>query len=381
MRTSWPLVLFVSVPASVAQQCLLTYHAPPASAFSGGSMIYHAGLQQAVVVDTNGSSQTRIWAWDGSAWSIIATGGPGRREYAAVAYDSARDRLVLFGGEINMSTYLSDTWEWDRSSWTQRATVGPSPRSTHGRPSEGSRRRTGLVAGYHKPPATTFGDTWEWDGQMWAQVAAAGPGPTQARGSLAYDSVRGRTLLYKSYPSQFWEWDGVQWTQNAGVIPAGSSWMVYDRSRSRAVIGGQGIWDFEPVSGQSTLRQPGSAFGGLAAFDAARSLAVIDADQQTLEYNGAASAVSASQSRASASSLKTCTSASTKSCDTQALQVSHWSSVRMAMRRKSCACWRENLISSQATSSVKPTISRRSMSRSTCPSNWTLKFTSSSNSL
>src|SRR5690606_28677731 len=66
---------------------------------------------------------------------------------------------------------------------------------------------------------------------------------------------------------------------------------------------------------------------------------------------GSAAVSAASQARASSSSSKTLTSAVTKSCDTQALQVSHWSWVSTAMRRKSPACWRENLISSHATSS------------------------------
>src|SRR5690606_11453730 len=83
----------------------------------------------------------------------------------------------------------------------------------------------------------------------------------------------------------------------------------------------------------------------------------------------AAASASLNQTRASSSSGKTSTSASTKSCVSHALQASHWSSVRTAIRPKSLACRRENLSSSQATSRVKPTISRRSKSRLTGPSN------------
>src|SRR5690554_5712812 len=52
------------------------------------------------------------------------------------------------------------------------------------------------------------------------------------------------------------------------------------------------------------------------------------------------------QANASASSLKTSTWPSTKSCVTHALQVTHSLSVSTAMRRKSLLCWRENLMSS-----------------------------------
>jgi hypothetical protein len=67
--------------------------------------------------------------------------------------------------------------------------------------------------------------------------------------------------------------------------------MVYDRSRNVLVFDGDsGIWDFDPVAGQSTLRQPGAP-GGLAAFDTARGVTTI-ASVLTTDYNGAATGVS-----------------------------------------------------------------------------------------
>jgi hypothetical protein len=256
-------------------------------------MVYHAGLQQVLLVDTR--TQTRIWAWDGSAWSVISAGGPSARQYAAVAYDLARDRLVLFGGNVADTTYLADTWEWDGAVWAQRAVPGPSPRSNHGMAYDESRHRTVLFGGYFQPPGHTLSDTWEWDGQAWTQVATTGPGPSSVETPLAYDSLRARTVFYRltALPSQLWDWDGVQWVQESGSTPPVlASWMVYDPARARLVLSGSGIWEFDPATGQSTQRQPGSGFDGLAAFDAGRSRAVI-ASTQTLEYNGAASDISA----------------------------------------------------------------------------------------
>ena len=36
-----------------------------------------------------------------------------------MAYDAARQRVVLFGG-IGSTGYLGDTWEWDGTTWAQK---------------------------------------------------------------------------------------------------------------------------------------------------------------------------------------------------------------------------------------------------------------------
>ena len=55
-------------------------------------------------------------------------GGPQRH---ALAYDSGRSRVVLFGGEDAAFAPLGDTWEWDGDEWTQVADTGPAPRAGH----------------------------------------------------------------------------------------------------------------------------------------------------------------------------------------------------------------------------------------------------------
>ncbi|MEO8452633.1 MAG: hypothetical protein ABI647_22765 [Gemmatimonadota bacterium] len=62
----------------------------------------------------------RAWLWNGRAWSALPIGAGLRRKGTAVAYDEARDRLVLFGGDDGDRT-LGDTWEWDGTAWTKPA--------------------------------------------------------------------------------------------------------------------------------------------------------------------------------------------------------------------------------------------------------------------
>ncbi len=70
-----------------------------------GPAIYHEALGRIVMV---GSDAT--WAWDGTGWVEMVSSGPPHREGHAIAYDTARDRLVLFGGHHDW-TGFGDTWE------------------------------------------------------------------------------------------------------------------------------------------------------------------------------------------------------------------------------------------------------------------------------
>src|SRR5438874_3914689 len=69
------------------------------------------------------------WEWDGTDWiqKTPATSPP-PRECHAMAYDSTRERVVLFGG-TDGSGFLGDTWEWDGTDWIQK-TPATSARSS-----------------------------------------------------------------------------------------------------------------------------------------------------------------------------------------------------------------------------------------------------------
>ena len=57
------------------------------------------------------------WTWNGTDWTQRAPAqSPPPRYDHAMAYDSARQRLVLFGGIT--PDFLADTWTWDGSTWS-----------------------------------------------------------------------------------------------------------------------------------------------------------------------------------------------------------------------------------------------------------------------
>src|SRR4029079_6784762 len=75
---------------------------------------------------------TETWFWDGRRWKLVANSGPSPRDHHAMAYDSDRHRVVMFGGSdadpSGRSAFFSDTWEWNAGSWHRVATTGPGQR-------------------------------------------------------------------------------------------------------------------------------------------------------------------------------------------------------------------------------------------------------------
>jgi hypothetical protein len=170
-----------------------------------------------------------------------------------MAYDSARARVVLFGGASlqPVTGPLNDTWEWDGQIWIQVGDIGPSPRVLHAMAYDAGRQRLVLFGGFAHDGEknTTFGDTWEWNGEYWTQVSDTGP-TARSDHAMTYDGSTGRVVLYGGTGGdnpgaafETWEWDGEAWTQTENDIGPGDRTrhaMVYDEARKRVVLfGGQ----------------------------------------------------------------------------------------------------------------------------------------------
>lgn len=93
-----------------------------------------------------------------------AQSSPSHRTRAAMAYDSHRDVIVPFGG-ITDAGLSDETWEWDGTSWLQRTpSSAPTPRGDTDLAYDRVRGVTILFGG-----GGQVDDTWEWDGQDWTQ--------------------------------------------------------------------------------------------------------------------------------------------------------------------------------------------------------------------
>lgn len=84
-----------------------------------------------------GSESGQTWLYDGAAWTMAATEGPGVRSGASMTWDPGRRAMVLFGGFRPTTPeapvdYLADTWLWDGAAWRPLTDVGergPAPRA------------------------------------------------------------------------------------------------------------------------------------------------------------------------------------------------------------------------------------------------------------
>src|ERR1700736_2020 len=123
-----------------------------------------------------------------------AFNSPSPRYAAAMAYDAARGKTVLFGGSDGSQNYSRETWIWDGRTWTQLSPVT-------------------------SPPA-------------------------QYGASLAYDPIRQNVVLFGGDGST-WTWDGTNWTQrNPIASPTGRLFpgLVWDGATANVLLfGGDGI--------------------------------------------------------------------------------------------------------------------------------------------
>ena len=87
----------------------------------GHCMAYDSARKRTVVVaGRNGNTDLNdTWEYDGNNWSLVSTTGLGARHGACCAYDAGRHVTVLFGGGNGGSTpTFPETYLWDGKEWS-----------------------------------------------------------------------------------------------------------------------------------------------------------------------------------------------------------------------------------------------------------------------
>lgn len=230
-----------------------------------------------------------------STWTkLTPAASPSARAYTVLAYDSARGKIVLFGGEPSDA----QTWEWDGLTWAQKMpTNAPSLRGAQGMTYDKKRGKTVLFSGNDR--STINNDTWEWDGTDWAKRTPATSPMARDFADMAYDSRRQVVVLYGGsshvaadggadagttsfYPKDTWEWNGTDWTQkmpakNHGI---GGDGMVYDATRGYMTAFDfytPTTWTFDGLSwtDRAVMVIPPPRYGYGLAFDTLRGRTVL----------------------------------------------------------------------------------------------------------
>src|SRR6266404_1388172 len=107
--------LHASCAYSVAQDCGVWVRHDVAPDPISFNLLAFDEVRQALIAFSPNDFQHLLgwtWRWNGKTWDVLSTNGPPRRGGAALAFDSIRGVIVLFGGAV-AGGYSNDTWEWD----------------------------------------------------------------------------------------------------------------------------------------------------------------------------------------------------------------------------------------------------------------------------
>lgn len=239
---------------------------------AGLPMVFAGGRGTSVLHDG-----TDLWEWNGASWRKVVMSnapgtGPAARTGQAIAYDEARQRLVLFGGVAAQGgAFLGDTWETDFRSWTRvctacvAGTTAPPARSAHALVYDPIRKVTVLVGGRLSNTPTFDAGTWTWDGAAgaWTRRCNTGTCATvgqRERAAATFDPALGHVVLFGGYTAggmdgSTFEWDGTAWTQKCTTAPCNASTpaaraqasMFHDLDRRRTVLFGGQVGSFGTV--------------------------------------------------------------------------------------------------------------------------------------
>jgi hypothetical protein len=194
-------------------------HPPPANSIFG--MAFDAGTRTTVMNGGSAFVYYTTWLWNGSDWTeVYDPSGVDWRELQGMSRD--RSHVVMFGGEMEVFESFevtNTTYAWNGASWFQQSVArSPSKREAMGMAYDVARNQVVLFGGtnYAKP----LGDTWTWDGATWTpRPLSTHPRPRERMG-FAYDSARQQIVMFggtqnldQCFFDDTWTWDGVTWTE------------------------------------------------------------------------------------------------------------------------------------------------------------------------
>jgi hypothetical protein len=216
---------------------------------------------------------------------------------AAAAYDVRRARVVMFGGDGDATTNATSSnlveWNGADGTWQDRTpqplpAAWPPSRRQHAMAADSRRGRVVIFGGQQLVPdssvvpnGTTFGPTfsdyWEWDGaagaftQRTAAAAAADWPPASTTAALTYDEPRDRVVLAGAGGGDPWEWNPAAgtWTRppstgnGASLLYSSRPALTYDLQDATTFLvagqiigGGAAVGTWDPGARSWTGRWP-----------------------------------------------------------------------------------------------------------------------------
>lgn len=174
-----------------------------------------------------------------------------------MTYDSARGKLVLFGGQKRQGYNLNDVWEFDGTEWepVEPATaVVPTGQHSARIVYDSTRERSVLLPGSQTRPNNETGpfdgQVYAWLGDRWETLpgdheAVFGTDMFDERWDFgaAYDPARDRVVVFGGWGNgsvrATFEYDGTQWEDRGeGVLGRGPIDAAYNPTSGKVVVVG-----------------------------------------------------------------------------------------------------------------------------------------------
>jgi hypothetical protein len=217
------------------------------------------------------------WMWNGSNWSQINTQhAPDPRQMFAMTYDRVRDRVILFGGTHRTADGKSfeaeyDTWEFNGTDWQQVAD-NTGPKLNFPQIAYDVARNQVILIGADSTSTTLTTKMFIYDP---ATKAWNAPNPAPDKlpdcandAAIAYRNSNDHIVLVGGVCStttsgidQTWEWNGTTWKELTDVASPGRATaqaVAYDQLRDAVVyFGGFNAFDATPRS-STNLYQAGT---------------------------------------------------------------------------------------------------------------------------
>lgn len=155
-------------------------------------------------IDANGFETDAMAGWNGTQWTTLQPAvRPSPRSRPMMARDRARNRVVLYGGELTLAPLLADTWEFDGANWSQVLSSGPSARKSS-LAYDAARQRV-VMAGGVGGNGVPLQDVFEWSGGQWL---ASGSLPRAMPVHACSDAT---TVVVGTQEGELWRRSGTAW--------------------------------------------------------------------------------------------------------------------------------------------------------------------------
>lgn len=219
------------------------------------SMAYDSARARVVLYGGNAGGwpyEQTTWEFDGTGWvAIPTTAQPEARYGAGLAYDPLRQVTILFGGSDETDTALNQTWEYTRTDWVQVfPTTSPLSRTYHSLAANPASGAVYLFGGNQGD--IHLNDLWAYQNGAWQEIQGSGNRPiSRTLAAMTYDPDKNRLLLFGGRSAagtllaDLWSFDLVAetWQELAtggeGGPPARMAHtLTYDAAAGNAVLAG-----------------------------------------------------------------------------------------------------------------------------------------------